>query len=104
MEFVETSFFTRLVTELLEDESLRQLQNMLITYPECGRLIRRGGGIRKLRWALPEKGKSGGLRIIYYYQSAKDIIYLLYLYPKSKADTMTASQISQLAKLVKEIV
>ena len=58
--------FTRLVQEYLSDEEYRKLQEALIENPETGAVIRGSGGIRKLRWAAPGRGKRGGYRIIYY--------------------------------------
>ena len=52
MEFIETPTFTRLITDLLTDDEYRLLQNVLVEDPERGALIRGGGGIRKLRYAL----------------------------------------------------
>ncbi len=66
MEFIETPTFTRLITDLLTDNEYRLLQNILVEDPERGALIR-GGGIRKLRYALAGGGKSGGIRVIYYW-------------------------------------
>ena len=67
MEFVETPTFTRQVTALLSDEEYRQLQNVLAENPEHGDLIQGGGGIRKARHGKQGKGKSGGVRAIYYW-------------------------------------
>ncbi len=65
MEFIETPTFTRLVTALLSDDAYRDLQNELAEDPERGNIIRNGGGIRKMRFAVPGRGKSGGVRVIY---------------------------------------
>jgi hypothetical protein len=35
-----------------------------------------------VRWALPGKGKSGGIRVMYYWRLGRDQIYLLYLFRK----------------------
>ncbi len=59
MEFVETPTFTRHVTTLMSDEDYRGMQNLLVENPEAGDLISGGGGIRKLRYGLPGRGKSG---------------------------------------------
>ena len=67
MEFIETPTFTRLITDLLTDNEYRLLQNILVEDPERGALIRGGGGIRKLRYALAGGGQSGGIRVIYYW-------------------------------------
>lgn len=55
------------------------------------------------RWALPNRGKSGSIRIIYFYKNANNQIYFLFAYPKNVADNLTDNQVNQLAKLVKEL-
>jgi len=103
MEFIETPTFTRLVTALLSDDAYRGLQNELAEDPERGNIIRNGGGIRKMRFAVPGRGKSGGVRVIYYWIKDDHQIYLLVVYPKSKKDTLTDKETSILRELVKEL-
>ena len=66
MLFIETPTFTRLITALLSDDEYAGLQVELAADPERGDLIRGGGGIRKIRYAVRGRGKSGGIRAIYY--------------------------------------
>ena len=103
MEFIETPTFTRLVTALLSDEEYRHLQECLLQAPDGGDLIKGGGGIRKLRWGKSGRGKSGGVRVIYFWQSAGHRIYLLLIYPKSKKDNLTDRETAILRDLVKEL-
>jgi hypothetical protein len=56
-----------------------------------------------LRYAITGRGKSGGVRAIYYFKRADDLIYMLVVYPKSKKDDLSPKQIEQLRKLVKEL-
>lgn len=67
-----------------------------------GPLIRGGGGVRKVRVAVGSRGKSGGARVIYYWAVRKDVILLLYAYPKNVTANLTPKQTATLAKLVKE--
>mgnify|MGYP000856868518 CR=1 FL=1 len=103
MEFVETPIFTKQILKLLSEESYREFQNEVFQNPEIGKLIKGGCGIRKVRWSLPNKGKSGGIRIIYFFKNTKNLVYLLFAYPKNVADNLTDEQVAQLAKLVKEL-
>jgi hypothetical protein len=103
MEFIETPVFTKLITELLPDDSYRLLQGDLTKNPQAGDLIPAGGGIRKLRFALPGKGKRGGARLIYYWQTSKDKIYLLLAYAKAKQENLEPTQTAILKTLVKEL-
>ncbi len=103
MEFLETSVFTRSILELLPDDAYRRLQLSLIANPETGAIIRGGGGIRKLRFALPGAGKSGGTRIIYYWIRERDQIYMLVAYPKSRKDDLSDKEVAILRNFVKEL-
>lgn len=103
MEFIETAVFSRLLQTLLTDEDFHRMQLVLMADPAAGALIRGGGGIRKLRYALPGRGKSGGVRVIYYWASARGQIYLLLIYPKSEKDTLSDREVSILRDLVKEL-
>ena len=67
-----------------------------------GKVIPSSGGLRKLRWAGSGRGKRGGLRVIYYWQTADDQIWLLVAYPKSERDDLSHDQIKQLRRLVEE--
>ena len=71
MIFIETSIFTKELVKLLSDDEDRMLQHNLVIRPTAGSLIKGTGGLRKIRWKSSGKGKSGGLRIIYYYDPLK---------------------------------
>lgn len=103
MEFIETPVFTRLITELLSDEEYSLLQNDLAKNPLAGDAIPGGGGIRKLRFALPGKGKRGGARLIYYWQTSRDKTYMLLAYAKAKKENLEPGQVAILKALVKEL-
>lgn len=103
MVFVETSVFTRQITSLLTDDGYRDLQQMLLEDPACGNVIPGGGGIRKVRYARPGTGKSGGLRVIYYWITDDDQLLMLLAYPKSVRDDLTQTELAQLRALVKDL-
>jgi hypothetical protein len=102
MRFVETPIFTRAITELIDDESYRAFQVALALRPEQGALIQGTGGLRKIRWVAPGRGKRGGVRIIYYWHSREDAFYLLYAYAKNDQEDLTPAQARALARLVRE--
>jgi hypothetical protein len=101
-EFIETPTFTRMIAPLLTDEEYWGLKNMLMQNPDRGEIIQGGGGIRKLRYAVQGHGKSGGIRVIYYWIKDNDQIYMLVAYPKSKKDDFTAKETAVLRRYVKE--
>jgi mRNA-degrading endonuclease RelE of RelBE toxin-antitoxin system len=79
MIFIETSIFTKEIQKLISDDNYGMLQTSLMLRPDAGRLIRGSGGLRKIRWNLPGKGKRGALRIIYYW-NPPDTIFILFSY------------------------
>ncbi len=76
MVFVETTAFSRRVTTRISDDEYARLQRALMEQPEVGVIIKGSGGIRKIRWGLPGRGKSGGARFIYYWHVARDTILI----------------------------
>ncbi len=102
MEFLETSVFTRQIVGLLEDEEYSRFQVALAANPAMGPLLRGGGGIRKARVRAGSRGKSGGVRVIYYWRVRSERILLLFAYSKNVAADLTPRQATQLARLVKE--
>ncbi|MGE5431620.1 MAG: type II toxin-antitoxin system RelE/ParE family toxin [Syntrophomonadaceae bacterium] len=101
IEFIETSFFTKQLAQLLTDEEYRRLQSELIENPDKGRLIVGGLGIRKIRAAYAGKDKSGGARAIYYFKKDDRRIYMLLIYPKSEQENLTPEQLEILTELVR---
>ncbi len=100
--FVETSVFSRQLFDCLHDDDYRSLQLALALRPAQGAVIRSSGGLRKLRWALRGKGKRGGLRVIYYWDTAEDVIYLIYLYSKNELANLRPDQLKLLRRTIEE--
>ena len=103
MLFIETSVFTSDVSSHLDDHEYLSLQVYLAEHPEAGDLIEDTGGLRKTRWAAKGKGKSGGVRVIYYWMREADQTYMLAIYPKSAKDDLTDEETATLRQLVKEL-
>jgi mRNA-degrading endonuclease RelE of RelBE toxin-antitoxin system len=102
MHFVETPIFTRRLESLLAEEEYRELQNALIEQPEAGVTIRGSGGLRKLRWAAKGRGKSGGVRVIYYWFVSPEKFLMLFIYPKNEQDNLTPEQTKRMKSLVEQ--
>ncbi len=101
--FVETPLFSRQLTECVDDEDFRAFQNELLRNPELGDLIVGCRGLRKVRMALPGRGKSGGARVIYLYLPDAHILYLFLLFKKSDTTNLSQSQRNQLGSLADQI-
>ena len=100
----ETATFQSKINKLLSKEEKDELIAYLSEHPSAGDLIQGTGGIRKLRWAKADKGKSGGVRVIYYFHSDMMPLYLLAVFAKNEKANITAEERNILSKAVKELV
>ncbi|ATL99311.1 toxin RelE [Aeromonas salmonicida subsp. salmonicida] len=98
IEFIETSIFTKQIKALATDDELRALQTELIAQPEKGDLIQGTGGLRKIRMATGQQGKSGSARVIYFLATA-EMIYLVLAYAKSEKESLTSAEKAELKRL-----
>ena len=92
--FVELPAFVRHRADYFDDEALRAFQNALMENPEAGKVIEGTGGLRKVRWPDPRrgKGKRGGLRVIYYWWNGRRQFWLFTLYDKDEMEDLTAKE------------
>lgn len=102
MEFVETPTFSRRLVVLLDDEAYRALQQELQENPRRGAVIRGTGGARKIRWAPSGRGKSGGVRVIYYDSPAPGRCYMLFIFAKNEQSDPTSEQRSLLRAYIQQ--
>ncbi|HEY4216810.1 MAG TPA: type II toxin-antitoxin system RelE/ParE family toxin [Gemmatimonadaceae bacterium] len=100
MELIETPLFSKQVQAAWSDEEYRAFQLHLVLRPEAGAIIPGSGGLRKVRWQMPGRGKRGGARVIYYWQDAAQRVYLLFLYPKNVRSNLSPAELRTLRKLV----
>lgn len=100
MVFIETRMFTKLLQNYLSDDDYRGLQSYLLKKPDAGDLVRGSGGVRKIRWAPAGKGKSGGVRVIYYWKKSDHEIWMLTLYSKSEKATISGHALKQIAEVI----
>jgi hypothetical protein len=103
LEFVYTRAFEASAKGVLTDAELRELEAALVENPEAGTLERGTGGIRKVRIALPGRGKSGGARVVYFYRKTRGRIYLLLAYPKNEKASLTKAEKNALGKLAAKL-
>lgn len=89
---VETPTFIRRAEALLSEAEHRDLIGLLASQPMAGEVIVGTGGVRKLRFAAKGKGKSGGVRVIYYFCDVDVPLYALLIYGKNERSDLTAEQ------------
>ena len=103
MEFIEATLFTKYVYSYLSDDEYLGLQSYLLQFPESGKVVPGSGGVRKLRWAMTGTGKSGGVRVIYYFKKQDDEIWLLTIYSKNETENIPAHILRKIAEEIQNV-
>ena len=88
----------------LTDNDLIVLEEYLCINPNIGKIIKGTGGLRKLRWSLPGKGKSGGLRIIYVDFVLYEKLYLISVYDKKHKVNLSDNEKKKVKELIKQLL
>ena len=101
---VELPEFLKQAKTLLSDDEKTSVISYLAAHPKAGDLIKGTGGVRKLRWATGNKGKSGSVRVIYYYYNKTIPLFLLTAFAKNEKDNLSPAERNELAKLTTLIV
>ena len=100
---VETSVFARRAEKLLTAEEYDELLFYLASHPQAGDEVPGTGGIRKIRFASHGRGRSGGVRAIYYFYDAENPLYALLVYGKNEQANLTPEQKRGLSAMAAEI-
>lgn len=101
---VELPAYRSFAEKHLSEEERQSIIDYLAEHPKAGDIMRGTGGVRKLRWGKGGRGKSGGVRVIYYFHDERLPLYLLTLFAKNEQANLTAQECNTLAKLVDVLV
>lgn len=104
LTFWETNSFTRKVLKVFDDDDIAEIQFFLCENPDFGKIIKGSGGIRKLRWKVAGRGKSGGVRIIYYWLVSRETILFLDLYTKNEKEDLADTELRELRQLLSRYI
>ncbi|MFO1433359.1 MAG: type II toxin-antitoxin system RelE/ParE family toxin [Candidatus Competibacteraceae bacterium] len=96
--------FIRRAAHLLSHEERQDLIDHLAMFPTAGVIISGTGGIRKLRWGRQGMGKSGGVRVIYYFHNEQMPLYLLTVFGKGEKANLSKAERNELTKFVRLLV
>ena len=104
MTVVETERFPRDARPLMPELERVELVPFVAANPKAGNVMRDTGGVRKLRWRLPGRGKRGGARVIYYYHSERLPVFLLAAYAKNERADLSKAERNAMKKLIPILV
>ena len=80
-----------------EDERA-EFASYIAADPTAGVVVPGSGGVRKIRWARPCAGKSGGVRVIYFNRTELGEVMLLTLYAKSTVENIPAAKLKEIRR------
>jgi hypothetical protein len=100
---VETPSYLAKAHKLLSAAQMEEVVNLVSADPLCGEVMEGTGGFRKVRFAIGNKGKSGGVRIIYIYRNDDVPVFLITVYPKNEKGNLTQAERNALKKRTDEI-
>jgi len=102
--FIEVPLFSKRWAEIgLGEDDLLALQIMLLKDPQSGPVMEGTGGIRKVRFPLENRGKSGSVRVCYTDFEEYEVIYLITAFTKADQENLTKDEKNVLKKLVKAL-
>jgi len=100
-EFVRLFEFEKQCKHIgLSEDDIAEIENRMLETPTVGDLIRGTGGVRKFRIALPNRGRSGGARVVYVDYTSFSKTYLLTVFAKSETDNLNKAERNDLKALV----
>ncbi len=97
---IETLVFQRQWPLYWSEEERGEFAAYIAEFPGSGDVVPQSGGIRKVRWRRAGKGKSGGVRVIYFTRTAEEEIVLLLIYSKAKTDNITGPRLKEIRRVI----
>lgn len=99
---VETPAFMTAAKDVLSETERVELVTMVAENPEVG--VSLGGGLRKVRVALPGRGKRGGARVLFVFSGADIPVFLLAVFAKNEKADLKAKERTTLIAAAKKMV
>ena len=87
----------------LTDDNLKELQEELILNPTKGDPMKGTGGLRKIRIAFENRGKSGSGRVCYVDFAVYEKIYLITAYPKNEKENLSKFERNAIAAMIRQL-
>jgi len=97
---VETRTFSRKAAIVGTEAQYEHFLAYIATHAECGQVVPKSGGVRKIRWMGRRPGKRGGVRVIYFNQGER-FTWLLKIYAKNERQTIPPRELRMIAEAIR---
>ncbi len=101
---VELPSYQKRAIALLDKAERAEIISYLANNPEAGEIMQGTGGIRKVRWKREGTGKSGGVRVIYFYKNQRLPLFLLTVYAKGMQENLSKAERNKWKKGVETLI
>lgn len=99
MRIVCLSGYASQAKRLLSVTEREEMEAAIAADPTAYPIIPRTGGFRKARWGRGSTGKSGGVRVIFYYLVSAQEIYFALIYAKNQQENLSHAQEKELKRI-----
>lgn len=96
---IETGAFGKKAQSIWSDDQYQDFLVYIANNPSAGDVVPGSGGARKIRWTGKQKGKRGGVRVIYVTSRQKEI-WLLTMYAKNERENIPAHELGLIRKAI----
>ena len=104
MQIVRTGLYLRQMKRLgASSTDMGRLEAEIAVNPQAGDVIPGLMGLRKILFALGNKGKRGGGRAVYFLMVSDDVAVMIFAYAKSAQEDLTMEQRKAALALLKEM-
>jgi hypothetical protein len=100
---ITTPTYERRIAKLLPPEERTEMENAVAIDPERYPVVSGTMGVRKARWSRPGMGKSGGIRLIYYFWVEPNAVVLITAYAKNEKENLTDADKKEIRKIVEAL-
>lgn len=94
MRFLLSKILASRIDQYLTPQSFHELMTQIASAPLAGKVMKGSVGLRKIRFPdrLHNRGKRGGLRVIYRFDMSNNIILLYSVYRKTEQSDLVPRQ------------
>jgi mRNA-degrading endonuclease RelE of RelBE toxin-antitoxin system len=97
---IATPTYEKRIAKLLPPEERTEMENAVAADLERYPVVPGTRGVRKARWSRPGTGKSGGIRLIYYFWIEPNAVVLITVYAKNEKENLTDADKKEIRKIV----
>ena len=87
----------------LDDDDLKDLQNILLKNPKIGAVIQGTGRLRKMRYAFKNRGKSHSARVCYVDFEIYGKIFLVMVFAKNEMENLSQAEKNSIKILIERL-